>query len=250
MRFLSHLSMAVALAAVATLAVATAPQEAQAAKKKKEKKPAKVKLSKEIKPKGAAIQEAMAGETPATAKPLVEALLAEPLVGDDQFFAGQLAFQLGSKLNDAELQEKGINAFLASGKTDAAQVPIFTFFSGNFAYGAGRYAEAQQKFQAAFDAGYRKNSIGALIAEAYFKENKYQQGLAALNRAIQVESATGGKAEQAWYRRGAGVAMKSKIPGASAEWTYKLVEAYPTAVNWRAALSVNFRIGKIWNSCV
>ncbi|QJB68202.1 hypothetical protein [Parasphingorhabdus halotolerans] len=238
MRFLSHLSLAVALATAGTLAVTAMPQEAQAAKKKKEEKAPKIEISKEIRPQVAAIQTAMAAEDATPAKPLIEALLAQPLTGDDQFIAGQLAIQLGAKLKDTTLQEKGITASLASGKTSAEQAPSFNFFAGNFAYSAGRFAEAQQKFQVAYDLGYRQNNIGALIAEAYFKQNKFQQGLTALSRAIDAEKAGGAKADQDWYRRGAGIAMNSKIPGASAEWTYKLVEAYPTGENWRAALSV------------
>ncbi len=238
MRFLSQFSMALALVAFGTVAVTALPQEAQAKKKKKKDKAAKIKISDAIKPQVGTIQVALAGEDPASAKPLVDALLAQPLTGDDQFIAGQLALQLGTKLSDTGYQEKGINASLASGRTSAEQVPSFSFFSGNFAYGAGRYAEAAQRFQAAFDAGYRKNNVGALIAEAYFQQNKNREGLAALNRAIGAQSAAGGKSSQDWFRRGAGIAMKSKIPGAAAEWTYKLVEAYPTGVNWRAALSV------------
>ncbi|WP_162559059.1 tetratricopeptide repeat protein [Sphingorhabdus sp. EL138] len=237
MRFLSHFSMAVALAAAGTLAISTVPQEAHAQKKKKDKA-AKIEISKEVRPKVAAIQEAMASENPASAKPLVEALLAEPLTGDDQFAAGQLAIQLGTTLKEPPLQEKGINASLASGRTSAEQQPSFLFFSGNFAYSAGRYPEAQQKLEQAFDAGYRQNNIGALIAEAYFKQNKTQEGLAALDRALEAEKAGGAKAPEDWYRRGAGMAMKNNVNGAAGKWTYKLVEAYPTGENWRAALSV------------
>ncbi len=238
MRFLSHFSMAVALAAAGTLAISAVPQEAHAQKKKKKSKESEIKISKEIRPKVAAIQEAMGSETPATAKPLVEALLAETLAPDDQFVAGQLAIQLGSSLKDTGLQEQGINAALASGKTSAEQQPAFLFYSGNFAYGAGRYSEAQQRLQQAFDAGYRQNNVGALISEAYFKENKFQEGLAALDRALAAEKTAGKKAPEDWYRRGAGIAMKNNVNGAAGNWTYKLVEAYPTGENWRAALSV------------
>ncbi|GAA0481883.1 hypothetical protein GCM10009096_25150 [Parasphingorhabdus litoris] len=238
MRFLSHFSMAVALAAAGTLAISAVPQEAHAQKKKKKSKEAEIKISKEIRPRVAEIQQAMGSETPTTAKPLVETLLSENLAPDDKFVAGQLAIQLGTTLKDTGLQEKGINAALDSGKTSAEQQPSFLFFSGNFAYSGGRYAEAQQRLQQAFDAGYRQNNIGALIAEAYFKENKIQEGLNALDRALEAEKASGGKAPQDWYRRGAGMAMKNNVNGAAGKWTYKLVEAYPTGENWRAALSV------------
>ncbi|VAW00876.1 hypothetical protein MNBD_ALPHA04-1916 [hydrothermal vent metagenome] len=239
MRFLSHFSMAVALAAVGSLTVTALPQEASAAKKKKGKKDKapKIKLSKEVQAQVGAIQAAMADD-PATAKPLVDTLLAQPLTGDDQFVAGQLAIQLGTALKDTSYQEKGIKASLASGKTSAEQAPQFNFFAGNFAYSAGRYAEATQSFQTAYDLGYRKNNVGALIAEAYFKQNMFQQGLTALDRTMADMNTAGTKAPQDWYRRGAGVAMKSKLPGAAGTWTYKLVEAYPNGENWRAALSV------------
>ncbi|MEP3224526.1 MAG: hypothetical protein ABJO01_01005 [Parasphingorhabdus sp.] len=237
MRFLSHFSMAVALAAAGTLAISAVPQEAHAKKKKKDKGD-KIEMSKEVRPKVAAIQQAIASETPETAKPLVESLLAEPLTGDDQFVAGQLAIQLGSKLKETGLQEKGINASLASGRTSAEQLPAFLFFSGNFAYSAGRYPEAQQRFEQAYAAGYRDNNIGALIAEAYFKENKIQEGLVALDNALTAQQTAGNKAPEDWYRRGAGMAMKNNVNGAAGKWTYKLVEAYPSGENWRAALSV------------
>ncbi|MEH6756618.1 MAG: hypothetical protein V7676_03800 [Parasphingorhabdus sp.] len=236
MRFLSHLSLAVVLAAAGTLAVSAMPQEAQAAKKK-DKGP-KIEISKEIRPQVAEIQKAMGSDTPASAKPLVEALLAQPLTGGDQYVAGQLAIQLGSSLKDTDLQEKGINASLASGQTSAEQMPAFLFYSGNFAYAAGRYPEAVQKLQQASAAGYAENDIGALIAEAYFKQNKFQEGLAALNSAIEIQKAKGVKPSENWYRRGAGIAMQNNVNGASGTWTYKLVEAYPTGENWRAALSV------------
>lgn len=235
MRFLSHVSMAVALATAGTLTVTALPTEAQAQKKKKEKKP---KLSKEITPQVAAIQEAMKGEDPSVAKPMVESLLAGPWTGYDQFVAGQLAIQLGGQLKDTSLQEKGIKTSLVSGFTSAEQVPLFNFYAGNFAYGAERWAEARQYFETAIGLGYRQNNVAALVAESYFKEDNLPQGLTALNRAISIEKETKGQASEEWYRRGAGVAMRTNQPVLAAEWTYKLAEAYPTGENWRAALSV------------
>lgn len=235
MRFLSHFSMGIALATAGTIALTALPTEAQAQKKKKQKKP---KLSKEFAAQAGPIQQAIEGEDPASAKPMVEALVAQPWTGYDQFVAGQFAVSLGGKLKDQSLQESGLNAMVASGLTPAEQLGQYTFFLGNFAYGAGRYAEAQQRLQSAYDSGFRGNNIGALIAEAYFKENKNQQGLTALARAISDSKAGGKLAPESWYRRGAGIALSAKVPGASADWTYKLVEAYPTGENWRAALSV------------
>lgn len=235
MRFLSHFSMGVALATAGAIATTAFPTEVQAQKEKKQKKP---KFSKEFSAQAGPVQKAIEGEDPSLAKPMVEALLAQEWIGYDKFVAGQFAVSLGGKLKDQGLQELGLNAMVGSGFTPAEQLGQYTFFLGNFAYSAGRFTEAQQRFESAYDAGFRKNNIGALIAETYFKENKNQQGLAALDRAIGDMKTGGADAPQDWYRRGAGIAMKGTVPGASATWTYKLVEAYPTGENWRAALSV------------
>ena len=234
MRFVSRIPLALALAAAGTMAVTVAPDAAFAQKKQAEAP--KVSISKEIRPQVAEIQKAIE-ENPAAAKPLVEQLLAQGLTGDDQFVAGQLAIQVGSALKDQGLQEKGINASLDSGRTGADQAPSFNFFAGNFAYGANRFGEARQRFERAYELGYRENNVGALIAESYFKENRDAEGLAALERAIAAETSEGRKADESWYRRGAAIAMKS-VPADSGKWTYKLVDAYPTGENWRAALSV------------
>ncbi len=238
MRFLSHLSMAVALATAGSLTVAALPQEAHAAKKKKDKAP-EIKISKEIQPKVAAIQAAMGSETPATAKPLVEALLAETLAPDDQFVAGQLAIQLGGTLKDTSLQEKGIIASLDSGRTGAEQLPTFNFFAGNFAYGAERWADAAKYFQAAYDLGYRDNNIEPLLAETYFKRNMFPEGLAKWDEILNNANASATKAPESWYRLARDRALASKDKNLYAVWATKWASAYPSGDSWGDAIAAN-----------
>jgi len=236
MRFLSHFSMAVALAAAGTLAVTALPQEAQAAKKKKEKDSG-LKISKEVQPKVAAIQAAMATETPETAKPLVEALLAETLAPDDRFVAGQLAIQLGGKITDTGLQEKGIIASLDSGRTGAEQLPAFNFFAGNFAYGAERWADAAKWFQAAYDLGYRANNIEPLLAESFFKRNMYREGLAKWDEILNNANASPTKAPESWYRLARDRALASKDKNLYTIWAAKWASAYPSGDSWGDAVT-------------
>ncbi|MEH6789711.1 hypothetical protein [Parasphingorhabdus sp.] len=238
MRFLSHLSMAVALAAAGTFAVTALPQDAHAAKKKKEKE-SEVKISKEVRPKVAAIQAAMATETPATAKPLVESLLTETLAPDDLFVAGQLAIQLGGTLKDTALQEKGILASLRSGRTGAEQLPGFNFFAGNFAYGDERWADAAQYFQTAYDLGYRANNIEPLLAETYFKRNMYAEGLAKWDEIMKNANASSTKAPESWYRLARDRALASKDKNLYAAWSTKWAGAYPSGDSWGDAVAAN-----------
>ncbi|MEH6828388.1 hypothetical protein [Parasphingorhabdus sp.] len=236
MRFLSHFSMAVALAAAGTLAVTALPQEAQAAKKKKEKDSG-LKISKEVQPKVAAIQAAMATETPETAKPLVEALLAETLAPDDMFVAGQLAIQLGGKITDTALQEKGLITSLNSGRTGAEQLPSFNFFAGNFAYGAERWAEAAQYFQAAYDLGYRANNIEPLLAESFFKRNMFAEGLVKWDEILNNANASPTKAPESWYRLARDRALASKDKNLYTTWAAKWAAAYPSGDSWGDAVA-------------
>ncbi len=238
MRFLSHFSMAVALATVGTLAITALPQEAQAQKKTKEKDSA-VKISKEIQPKVAAIQAAMATETPATAKPLVEALLAETLSADDRFIAGQLAIQIGGAIKDTGLQEQGIIASLESGRTGPEQLPAFNFFAGNFAYGADRWADAAKWFQAAYDLGYRANNIEPLLAETFFKRNMYAEGLAKWDEILNNANASPTKAPESWYRLARDRALASKDKDLYAKWATKWATAYPSGDSWGDAVAAN-----------
>lgn len=234
MRFLSHLSMAVALAAVGTLAITALPQEAQAQKKKKD---SAIKISKEIQPKVAEIQAAMATETPATAKPLVEALLAETLSADDRFVAGQLAIQLGGTLKDTSLQEQGIIASLESGLASPDQLPAFNFFAGNFAYGADRWADAEKYFQAAYDLGYRENNIEPLLAETFFKRNMHAEGMAKWDEILNNANASGTKAPESWYRMARDRALASKDKNLYATWATKWAAAYPSGDSWGDAVA-------------
>ncbi|MGB5483732.1 hypothetical protein [Parasphingorhabdus sp.] len=242
MRFLSHFSMAVALATAGALAITAIPQEAQAAKKKKKKEEkSEIQISKEVRPKVAEIQAAMATETPAAAKPLVEALLAETLAPDDRFVAGQLAIQLGGTLKDVVLQEKGIIASLDSGRTSAEQAPSFNFFAGNFAYGAERWAEAQQRFQTAYDAGYRANNIEPLLPETYFKRNMYPEGLAKWEEILRNANASGTKAPESWYRMARDRALASKNLDFYSAWAAKWASAYPSGDSWGDAVAASRR---------
>jgi len=238
MRFLSHLSMAVALATAGSLTLAAMPQDAQAAKKKKEKG-SEIEISKEVRPKVAAIQAAMATDTPATAKPLVEALLAETLAPDDRFVAGQLAIQLGGTLKDTQLQEKGILASLDSGRTGPEQLPGFNFFAGNFAYGAERWADAAKYFQAAYDLGYRENNIEPLLAETYFKRNMYAEGLAKWDEIMNNAKASDKQPPESWYRLARDRALASKDKNLYAAWATKWAAAYPSGDSWGDAVAAN-----------
>lgn len=238
MRFLSHFSMAVALAAVGALAITAVPQEAQAAKKKKQKGP---KNSKEFTAVIVPVQTAMEGEDPASAKPLMDNVLAQPWTGYDQFVAGQFAVNLGVKLKDQGLQEKGLSAMVASGFAPAEQMPVFNFYLGNFAFGSERWGEAEHYFQAAYDLGYRGNNFEPLLAETFFKRNMTSEGLAKWDQIINDANASQTKPQETWYRLARDRALASGDMGVYATWAAKWASAYPSGDSWGDAVAATRR---------
>ncbi len=233
MRFLSHLSLAVALATAGAVTVTALPQTAYAQKKPK--------FSKEFQKQAGPVQAAIEGEDPAAAKPMVEGLLAQGWTGYDQFVAGQFAVSLGGKLKDQGLQEMGLKAMLASGFTPAEQVGVYNFFVGNFAYEGQRFDEARQYFQTSYDAGYRENNIGILLAETYIKQNRYQEGLAKWQAVIDDTTSAGQKAPEDWYRMARDRALRSNDKALYGQWAINWAMAYPSGLSWGDAVAATRR---------
>lgn len=235
------LSLAMALAAAGGLAMTIPSGDANAmqrSKKGKEEKAPAMELSNEFRTGYGEVAKLIEASDFPAAQARIDQLAAASTTPDEKFLSGNLYLQLGGKTKDTALQRKGLKLALESGKTPAADIGRFNYFAGSFAYEAKDYAEARQYFKAAVDSGYTENQIGALYAESYFQDDMAQQGLAALNQAIEAEKAAGRTVPENWYRRAAAVALSKKLPSETSEWFRKLVVAYPSATNWRDALIV------------
>jgi len=157
---------------------------------------------------------------------------------DDRFLAGNVTYVLGLKLNDQPLQQQGMELMLASGKATAAAAAEMNYFLGEWAYEAQNWARARQYLQAARSAGYTDGNADGLIAESYFREGQVAQGLSYLDGLIGQLVAAGQPAPEAWLRRGQAVAVQAGDAAEAANWSARLAAAYPTAENWRRAMTV------------
>lgn len=235
MNSLSRLALGASLA-FGALAMTGAPALAQKKKDEKAAAAPSYKLSKEFRaaigPAQAAVK---AGNFPDAEAKLnaAEALAVAP---DEKYIAGAVRLELGTAQKNPATQSKGLDMMLASGSAPAADLPRLNFYSGNFAYNAGKYPEAIAKLDAAQKGGYAGTDVHLLLAEAYFKSNQAATGFASVERAIAAETAAGKKPPESWYSRAASVAYKAKLNNEVAKWTRAQVKAYPTAENWRSAL--------------
>ena len=163
----------------------------------------------------------------------------------DKYSFGNALIALGGKLQDISLQKQGVALALESGRTPAAQVGVFHYYLGKWAYGDKNYEEARTQLQQALQAGYTDNDPEALIAETYFGQGQGAQGLQYLADLIQKRTAAGQQVPDNWYRRGLKVAYEGKLAPQADTYAEMLVRRYPTPENWQGALQVINAVGQL-----
>ncbi len=174
----------------------------------------------------------------AAAKAMVPSVTAAIQNPSDKNTFGMALISLGGKLKDIPLEKQGIDLALASGKVSSAQVGLFHFFLGKFAYDEKNFVEARTQFQAAQQAGYTDNDARPAIAETYFGANQPVEGLKYLADAIKQEETAGRKAPNAWLLRGLQIAYQAKLAPQAAEFSAMLVRSDPSQKAWLDSLQV------------
>jgi tetratricopeptide (TPR) repeat protein len=237
MKLVSKTALGIALA-LGSVSLAASP--AMAEKKPKEDKNAPkaepLKLSKEFREAATPVDAAYKAQNWAAAKAAIDA--AEPLAkaSDEQYFIAQYRVDVGGKLKDTEMQSKGIDGMLASGRVPAADVGKYQFFAGKFAVEKKDYQKAQAAFAAAAAAGYVNSELYLSQTQAFATAGQPQQAIATLQKAIDFEKAAGRAAPEDWYKFGLSQAYKGKLNAEVNRWATMHVQAFPTAENWRTAL--------------
>lgn len=202
----------------------------------------KVEAIKAAKDKGAAGTAELAAVSAGVAAQMqaVEAAAVSP---DEKLGAGQLAVNLGGYLDDVAMRQRGVKLMLDSGRLDAAKVPEFQFYLGNFAYSNKDYATASSALAAAVAANYTAPEAGELMVDAYARAGQPAQGLAALKQAVAAKRAAGQPVPEGWLKRANVVAYNAKLPTESTEWALTQVELYPSNFNWLGSSQLVRRFG-------
>jgi hypothetical protein len=172
------------------------------------------------------------------ARPLVAPVLAAIANDDDKYAAGSLVLQLGLKLSDKELQEKGLTLQLESGKVPQDRQAVFNYYVGGFEWDKQNYAAAQPYLTKAYDLGYRENDVEWLVAESYFQQKQNAQGLAQLKRMEQAREAAGSALSEKALRSGLKAAYDSKDTAQIADLAALVAAHYPSPDTWNTMLAV------------
>lgn len=242
MRRISRFPMALALALAATTAVSLAlPVDAALAQKKskkgKEEAP-QMELSAEFRKAFSESQAAFTANDFATADAKLNEAAAVAQSPDEKYLTGKMTLQIGLKTNNKDMQMKGIQDALASGKSTPTEAVTFNSFLGENALVAKDFASARKHLSAAEQAG-QNNPINLFqLAEAHFGEAIAKsggrsidaansplaaQGLPYLQRAVEAQLAGDKQYAASWAKRGFQIARATKTD--STTWAQLLLRA-------------------------
>lgn len=241
-------ALAVALASgTALLGVPGFADVAHAQKKKKDDKKEAAKPAyteafvKAYQPVDAALK--APGADLAALKPQVLALVPLATTPDEQLALGGLIFNTGISSKDLTLQLQGAETMLASGKVKPEELGRFNVVAFQLANELKQYEKARGYLQKAIDLNYSAPNVTASdlqmnLAEVYFSEERYVEGLKYLSDAIAARKAQGQPVDSKWYRRGVSVAYGNEIVPQVYEFVQNWVIDYPSPENWRDAINL------------
>ncbi len=244
----SHLALAIALATGTAVIGSTAFADtayAQDKKKKKKKKEEKAQYSEEFvaayTPLNTSVNEE--GADVAALKPQLVSLAALSVSPDEQIAAGGLIYNAGAKTSDRSLQIQGMELMLSSGKVEAANVGRFNFIAYQLRNAESQFAEARPYLQAAIDNNFvtdtvTKADLQIAMAESFFSEERYREGLSYLDNAIANKKAAGEAVDEQWYRRGLTVAYNNEIVPEVYDIATAWIADYPSETSWRDAINL------------
>ena len=239
------LALALGMGGVMSVTALEAPAAAQK-KKKNDDDAAKPKYSKGFVAAYTPVEQQLnAGADVATVKAALPGVVAAAESDDDRFAAGNLLLSTGTKTNDPALQRQGLELMLASGKVPAANQPQYNFFSGQLAYQAQDYANARTYLERAIELGYTDNDPEALIAETYFAEDRFADGLSYLDRAIEAKRQAGQPVNEAWIKRGLSMAYNNQLDQQARDYSAMYVRDYPSSTSWGDAIGILYNTSDV-----
>ncbi|WP_284125543.1 hypothetical protein [Parerythrobacter aestuarii] len=233
-------SIALALALVAGTVVGAAALETPAYAAKKKAKAGKADYSKEFIAAYSPVDAMAKAEAPdwASIKAALPGVEAAVSTDDDKMAAGNLFYVVGRDSDDMAIQRKGVAMMLESGKVPAENTAAYTFLAGQLAYQDEDWAAARDWIKKAIAAGYTDNEPEAIIAEAYFNEDMYGDGLSYLKGVIDARDAAGTEIPAAWLRRGLTVAYQNDLNAQAKMFSRMYAAKYPSAESWGDAIAI------------
>jgi tetratricopeptide (TPR) repeat protein len=129
-----------------------------------------------------------------------------------------------------------LDQMIANPNTPADQQGTLNYNRGILALNAKDKAAARQYFQRAKQLGYNDPEYDLRMASLELDGGSVDQGVAALDKAVQAKVAAGQPVPNDWYNLAISQLYKANKPAETATWMRRQLKDYPTATNWRKAL--------------
>lgn len=183
-----------------------------------------------------ALQTASQGTDAADVTAKAQAALAASKSADDKYMVGALQYKFATAQKNDSIRAQALEQMIASGFKGAPMGELYGDLGATYSR-LKQDQRASDAYQHALQLN--PNNVDAIagIAEAKVAAGQTAEGIAMLEKGIAAQSAGGGKAPEAWYKRALAIAYKAKSPQAmqlSRDW----IQAYPSATGWHDALAV------------
>jgi len=238
-------SMVVAIALATGVAVVGSGVIADPAHAQRKKKDPKPEYSKEFIGGYQPLNEAVNAEGAdiAALRPQMNALLPLAQSDDEKNALGGLLFNAGVSAQDQSLQLQGMELMLASNKVGLDQVARFNFIAYQLSNAQNDFTKARTYLQRAIDLNFSTPNVSSAdmqiaMAENFFAENRFREGLTYLSSAIEDRKAQRQSIEENWYRRGLTVAYNNEIVPEVYDFVVGWIGDYGSPTNWRDAINL------------
>lgn len=155
---------------------------------------------------------------------------------DDKYMLGALRYKAAVATKDDTARAAAIEAMLASGFEGIPRGQLLADLGATYSR-LKQNDRSLQAYQQALQLDPNSVEATAGVAEAKAAAGQTSEALALLQKGIQLQSAGGGKAAEAWYKRALAIAYKAKLPAAN-DLARQWVAAYPSKDSWHDALAI------------
>ena len=165
---------------------------------------------------------------------------------DARYAFGRYQLTLGLQRNDIALQTQAIETLVASGSAPPEEMPTYLARQAELAMAANDLQKAERALARLMQLQPGHVNTQVSLAQLRIRQGNVAEGLPILQRAIAAQQATGQPVPESWLRYAVAAAYDSRDPRVkqqSVPLARSLVAAYPTAVNWRDALTIYREVG-------
>ncbi|APE28707.1 tetratricopeptide repeat protein [Aurantiacibacter gangjinensis] len=174
------------------------------------------------------------------ARAQIPALVAAIENNRDRDLAGNIILNIGTGLDDRQLQRQGLMLRLEGGMVPAEQVGLFTWFVGSLSFEFEDWATSREYLMRVREMGYvpdQGNPV-LLIANTYLEEENPQASVAYLMSEVEAADAAGTPINENWLLNALQTSYDYELTDSALAAGVILLRDFPSERNWRNTLQI------------